>query len=116
VFRQDPQPSAAIDPITKVSLEVPSLMGLAIFAAGLLAGAGGIGAGLLRAYQRHLIEITKRLLHIKPSLGPASETRIARDLPLQMDEPVVTLRPRLETGEVIFDGPISIVRQETSHD
>ncbi len=77
VFRQDPQPSAAIDPITKVSLEVPSLMGLAIFAAGLLAGAGGIGAGLLRAYQRHLIEITKRLLHIKPSLGPASETRIA---------------------------------------
>ncbi|MFZ0869708.1 MAG: PASTA domain-containing protein [Rhodanobacter sp.] len=116
VFRQDPQPSAAIDPNTNVSLEVPSLTGLAVFAAGLLAGAGGIGAGLLRAYQGHLINITRRLLHIKPSLGAGSETRITQGLPPQMDEPAIALRPRLEEGEVIFDGPVSIERKEISHD
>jgi hypothetical protein len=116
VFRQDPPPSAVIDPTNNVSLEVPSLTGLAIFAAGLFAGVGGIGVGLLRAYQGHLIKITRPLLHIKPSIGPGSEMRIAHDLPLQMEELAVALRPRLETGEVIFDGPVSIVRQETSHD
>jgi beta-lactam-binding protein with PASTA domain len=114
VFHQDPQPGVSVDAKTEVSLEVSTSAGATVVAAGLLAGVAGIAAGLWSFFQRHLIKITRQQLHIKPSLGPGSETHLAHAL--EMGGPAIALRPRLEMGKVIFAGPVSIERQEISHD
>ena len=112
VSRQDPLPGAIVERPAVVSLWVASAQAsIMTLAAGLFVGLAGIAGWL---WHRHLIEVTRRLLHIKPSLASASEMHVA--LAMQMDGPTVALRARLEMGEVRFEGPVPIERRETSHD
>ena len=115
VFRQDPRPGAIVEQPAAVSMWVSSaLASIIALVAGLVVGLAGVAGWLWHMSRRRLIEVTRQMLRIKPSLASDNETRVTLAMP--MDGPTTVLRARLEMGEVRFEGPVPIERRETSHD
>ncbi len=101
--------------LVKEPVRVPSVPASTIvFLAGLFLGLAGLSGWLWHASRRRLIKATQRLLGIEPSLSSDGEMQVAQAIP--MNGPTTALRAHLETGEVRFEGPVPIKRQETHHD
>lgn len=114
VFRQDPLPGAIVAKSAEVSMWVSSVAAIVALVAGLSVGLAGIAGWLWHMSRQRLIKVTQRMLRIKPSLASDNESQVTLAVP--MAGPTTALRARLEMGEVRFEGPVPIERQETNHD